>query len=128
MASGLVEVEQPTVALLLEAGKLLAQMGRHKPASDVFDGVEHLRCSASTDAARQPSFRQGKLALAEKPSAKRWRVSRTGLPVGRISAKPCSGAVRSTRGSKLVAAISMRAPTIRQVCVEPHRSPRVGLL
>ena len=39
---GIVDVEQQTLALLLEAGQLLCQMGRNKPGSDIFEGVGHL--------------------------------------------------------------------------------------
>lgn len=73
---GLVEVEQQTVALLLEAGQLLAQMGRHKPASDVFDGVGHLLPHSGVPPMLLGNlhFAKGKLALAEK--AQREAVAR----------------------------------------------------
>lgn len=65
---GIVDVEQETVALLLEAGQLLAQMGRQKPATDVFDGVGHLIPHSGVPPMLLGNlhFAKGKLALAEK--------------------------------------------------------------
>ena len=65
---GIVEVEQQTVALLLEAGQLLCQMGRHKKASDLFDGVGHLLPHSGVPAMLLGNvhFAKGNLALAEK--------------------------------------------------------------
>lgn len=39
---GLVDVPQPEAALLLEAGYLYMEMGKHKDAADVFEGVAAL--------------------------------------------------------------------------------------
>ena len=39
---GLVDVPQPEAALLLEAGYLYMEMGKHKDATDVFEGVAAL--------------------------------------------------------------------------------------
>ena len=65
---GIVDVEQETVALLLEAGQLLAQMGRQKHAADVFDGVGHLIPHSGVPPMLLGNlhFAKGKLALAEK--------------------------------------------------------------
>ena len=65
---GIVDVEQETVALLLEAGQLLTQMGRQKPAADVFDGVGHLIPHSGVPPMLLGNlhFAKGKLALAEK--------------------------------------------------------------
>ena len=64
---GLVPVQQRTVALMLEAGQLLSQMGRFKQAIDVMDGLGHLLPSSGIP----PMFRgnllfaQGRLGPAE---------------------------------------------------------------
>jgi predicted Zn-dependent protease len=73
---GIVAVEQQTVALLLEAGQLLAQMGRQKQASDVFDGVGHLIPHSGVPPMLLGNlhFAKGKLSLAEK--AQRQAVER----------------------------------------------------
>ena len=106
---GLVEVEQQTVALLLEAGQLLAQMGRHKPASDVFDGVGHLLPHSGVPPMLLGNlhFAKGKLALAEK--AQREAVARE---PDRAACWAHLGEAllwggQVARGSKFVAAISI---------------------
>ena len=65
---GIVDVEQETLALLLEAGPLLSQMGRQKPANDVFDGVGHLIPHSGVPPMLLGNlhFAKGKLSLAEK--------------------------------------------------------------
>ncbi len=66
--NGIVEVEQQTVALLLEAGQLLCQMGRNKQASDVFEGVGQLLPHSGVPPMLLGNlhFAKGKLSLAEK--------------------------------------------------------------
>ena len=65
---GIVEVEQETASLLLEAGQLLCQMGRHKHAADLFEGVGHLIPHSGVPPMLLGNlhFAQGKLNLAEK--------------------------------------------------------------
>ncbi len=65
--NGIVEVEQQTVALLLEAGQLLCQMGRQKHASDVFGGVGQLLPHSGVPPMLLGNlhFAKGKLSLAE---------------------------------------------------------------
>ena len=59
---------------------MLAQMGRHKPASDVFDGVGHLLPHSGVPPMLLGNlhFAKGKLALAEK--AQRDAVAREAGP------------------------------------------------
>ena len=64
---GLVPVQQRTVALMLEAGQLLSQMGRFKQAIDVMDGLGHLLPSSGIPAMFRGNllFAQGRLGPAE---------------------------------------------------------------
>jgi tetratricopeptide (TPR) repeat protein len=65
---GIVGVGRETVALLLEAGQLLVQMGRHKQASDLFDGVAQLlpHSGVALMLTGNLRFAQGDLAKAEQ--------------------------------------------------------------
>jgi len=65
---GLVPVQQRTVAIMLEAGQLLSQMGRFKQAIDVMDGLGHLLPNSGIPAMFRGNllFAQGRLAQAEE--------------------------------------------------------------
>jgi predicted Zn-dependent protease len=68
MIKGLVPVARETVAVMLEAGQLLNQMGQKKQAADVIAGLEHLLPNSGVP----PMFRgnqffaEGQLAKAEE--------------------------------------------------------------
>jgi predicted Zn-dependent protease len=68
MIEGLIPVARETVAVMLEAGHLLNQMGRKKQASDVIAGLEHLLPNSGVP----PMFRgnqffaDGQLSKAEE--------------------------------------------------------------
>lgn len=65
---GLIDVPQPEAALLLEAGYLYMEMGKHKDATDVFEGVAALLPHSDVPhvALGNCEFAQGRFARALK--------------------------------------------------------------